>query len=184
MAELSVILTGTHGAGKTSVAKQLIKNHGGGVPLGEVTYTHDGEFCFAGSFKTDQKFGGSDKIGTTSKIENMVIDCKSTVFIAEGTRVGSFGINPLKALFSARKQLFVYLSVTEKTAKERIFKRNGNGITDTVSRRIKDIARAAVKYTSIGVPVLIIDANNKTIQEISDIIERAIYQLIMEAPSL
>lgn len=115
-AELCVILTGTFGAGKTSVAKQLIANHGVGIDQGDFTYTRDGQYGFAGHFKKQHKFGGCDKIGSTRKLAGMVADCVSPVFIAEGTRVGTFGLNPLKAFFNAKKQLYICLDVSFQTA--------------------------------------------------------------------
>lgn len=41
---------------------------------------------------------------------------------------------------------------------------------------------AGTKLLSIGIPVLMIDANNKTTKDICNIIDRAILQLMNEEP--
>ena len=166
-----VFITGTNAVGKSSLAKEIIRNCGG-IKQADKTLTIcvDERICFAGKYSLTGKFGGVDGFNQTKCLENVVRSGLSNheVIICEGMYMHSFGLNLTNAAFVADKQLVVFLYAPVDEIHKRLLARSGKGITnESVWKKQQNCASSARKWASIGVPVLSFDTSKTTVESIA-----------------
>lgn len=184
MNKTCVFIIGTNAVGKSSVARSLIEHYGGVDRIEEqVTYAADNSAAFAGPYK--QRFCGVDRIvdeqghQSTGLLAGVVETALKTadVCFCEGSYMDTFGLNVTNAIFKAQRQLVVFLYASPSVLYNRIIERNGgkrggrngNGVRfEMVVDKQKRCLRAARKWVSIGVPVLSINTEDFTPEEIAN----------------
>jgi shikimate kinase len=176
MTKTCVFIIGTNCVGKTTLAKTLIKLHGGVAEVrDDVTYLRDGRFSIVGRYRDESKYGGLDGINRTDTLKDI---CKTALLTSdcvfcEGRYLGTFGLNPMQALFVAERQFIVYLYCNVKELLNRNLQRTGyQANTGGVIRNMVDKQRimlnSACKYASIGVTVLSFDTSLHTSEAIAE----------------
>lgn len=73
MKKVCVFITGTNAAGKTTLAKSLIRHYGGiKTSSKQLTVCNNDRVCFAGKYSTDSKYGGVDGLSQTKCLAGIV----------------------------------------------------------------------------------------------------------------
>lgn len=166
----SIIIMGTNCTGKTTLAKAIIEMFGG-IDRTErnITYLKSKTPTIGLVGKYDGvKYGGVDGLGCTSTLQsimsNILSDCD--VAIAEGVKLGRFGLNIQRALFCAKTPIVICLYAPMQTIAERLAARSCGKITKQIAQDNKGIIRTASKYRDIGVRTLFFDTSKITTKEI------------------
>lgn len=151
-----VIITGTNGCGKSSVARALIELFGGieaqeETKYGKATKTKGGAY-FAGKYG-EGKYGGVDSLQGTAVLPGMAeeVYAKSACFVAEGVYLHTFGKNVTTTLFQAERRLFVVLFGRAAVLNERIAGRSGRGVNADILRNQQQAIRTGKKMGENGV---------------------------------
>ena len=176
---LVVSIFGAHGAGKSTLARGLIKLSGGCDLYNNCTVTKNKMFTFDGEYKGNSKYGGLDSIKKIDLLVDLINRSSSPVFISEGVYGSTFGVKSLRYIFSAKRQIIIYLKIPEdlcidrtiKRSKKRSRKRNYD-----CGLLIKQLERCIEKYKSIYVPVYVVDATKSKEEVLSEV-----YSIIMGA---
>ena len=178
--KLCVLVTGTNGVGKSSLAWALINRFGGVDRIkNDVTYLAEGSICLAGGYD-GRKFGGVDRIkndkgsSCTSRLPEVVKEGlrNADVIVCEGMYLNTFGMNLLDSIFNADRQLIVSLYADMKTLYSRITGRsngkNNDGVRNwpTIANKQLQAMRSAKKFQEIGVPVLQINTADTSTEEL------------------
>jgi len=180
-----VFITGTHAVGKSALAWAIINRYGGVDRItNDVTYCCEGGICLAGSYGIN-RYGGVDRItndkgsSCTSRLADIVEEGlrHADTIICEGSFMNTFGLNLTNAIFKADRQLVVSLYTDPLTIwnrlKARSNGRNGKRDFDRIIGKQKQAMIAAIKWQSIGVPVLQINTAETTIeQELETVISK------------
>ena len=177
-----VMITGTNGVGKTTLAKKLIELNGG-IKSFKDNITYCGRVSFAGKFT--ETYGGVDFLRETKCLANIAEHAfiESDVFVCEGSYLHTFGINLTNLLFVGDLNLVVNLSTDVKTLVKRILNRtwkiDKKKLAYIVEKQSQTII-SAKKFSSIGVPVKFFDTNKTTTEdiakEIMDFIVERVYK--------
>lgn len=162
-----VLITGTNAVGKSTLARAIMDLLGGiDRTEGDVTYVRFERVAFAGRY--DTRFGGVDRItnengsSCTSALAGVVeegLRHADTIF-CEGMYLNTFGLNLANALFKGDRQLIVSLWADPLTIYQRIVARSNGKANDgkrawkTIMNKQLQAMRSALKWQSIGVPVL------------------------------
>ncbi len=171
MNKVCVFITGTNAVGKSTLAKELIRQYGG-ISHSDKTLTlcGDGRVCFAGRYDLNRQYGGVDGFNQTKCLESVVRQGlrRSDVIICEGMYLHTFGMNLTNAAFVADRQLLIFLYTPVKEIHRRLLERSGKGLSnEAVWRKQLNCATAARKWASIGVPVLSFDTSQVPVSDIS-----------------
>ena len=176
---ICALITGTNAVGKSSVAKEIISRFGGiSNENDSVTYLRDGGVCLAGRYVT-RIYGGVDSLvdsrgrSCTSVLADVVQRGlqNADVIICEGSRVNTFGMNVLNALFKAKRQIVLNLYADKKTLFKRLVERSGACQKRNFGAILKGQRAsmlAARKFQSVGVPVLQYNTAEYTAAQIAD----------------
>lgn len=166
-----VMITGTNGVGKSTLARNIIAYYGGiKCYVDGVTYCNAGNIAFGGNYLC-VKYGGVDGFKKTSILESLVDRGlkNSDVIILEGSFLDTFGLNLTNAIFKAKNQLIVSLYAQRRVIYDRISAR-----TDKKNQNFRLIFKKQVnalvsarKWASIGVQVLQINTGLKSADEIA-----------------
>lgn len=156
-----VLLIGTNGVGKTTLAKTLIEHYGGIKHSSRELTQCNSRVCFVGKYGGGVQHGGLDYLKTTKCLEGIVRRGfqDNELVIAEGVYLHTFGLNLTNAIFVGERQLVVFLYTPAKVLHERLVNRAGRGLVETVWRKQNACAQSARKWASIGVPVLSFDTS-------------------------
>lgn len=178
-----VFIIWTNGVGKTTLAKHIISKYGGIDRYDkQVTYCKDGSVCLAGKYDGD-KYGGVDGIknaqgsSCTSILAEVVSEGLSntdTIF-CEGSFMGSFGMNLLRAMFCvAKRYLVVLLHTSNQVLNERLENRTNGEKRNfgMIIERQEFCFRTVKKWQSIGVSVLLFDTEKTSVEEQLDKIQQ------------
>ena len=165
---LVVSIFGVHGAGKSSLVRGLIKLSGGCDLYNNCTVTKNKMFTFAGEYKENSKYGGLDSIRNIDLLVDLVNMSSSPVFISEGVIGSTFGVKSLRFIFSAKRQIIIYLKIPEDLCLYRTFKRSKKRNYEC-GRLIKQLERCIEKYKSIYVPVYVVDATKSKEEVLSEV---------------
>lgn len=167
---LVVSIFGAHGAGKSTLARGLIKLSGGCDFYNNCTVTKNKLFTFAGEYKENSKYGGLDSIKKIDLLVDLVNRSSSPVFISEGVYGSSFGVKSLRFIFSAKRQIIIYLKIPEDLCIDRILKRSKKRKRNyDCGLLIKQLERCIEKYKSIYVPVYVVDATKSKEEVLSEV---------------
>lgn len=185
-----VFITGTHGVGKSTLARALMEHYGGIARTeGQLTYCRCGGVAFAGRY--DTKYGGVDRItnengsSCTSALAGVVEEGlrNADTVICEGSFMNTFGMNLSNALFKGDRQLVVSLYTSPITLYFRLENRSlgknkdGNHNYGFIFNKQKQALIAAAKWESIGVPVLQLDTAKASVEAIRDAVINKIQTL-------
>ena len=175
MKKTFVLIVGTNCTGKSTVVRKLITRFGGASKMeNNITYLNDRRVAVIGYYG-NATYSGIDRLNKTSSLPDIIRQAflTSDVVVGEGLIVGTFGINPLNAFFTAEKQLCLYLYADKKTLSHRLFQRadyQNIGGGKQVMIRQQRILNAVKKYSAIGIPVLSIDTSTYSADIIVDLI--------------
>lgn len=182
---LVVAILGTNCTGKTTLAKSLINAYGGARGYGnDITFcaSEHPSIVFAGKY-TEGKYGGVDGLSRTRDLPQIAASAlmNNDVFVCEGLKLHSFGMNVINTLFSAKNQLVVYLYAPLEIIDQRLKKRSlrGIGITKAIASDNRNTLNAVKKYKSIGVPVLAFDTSKSQTEDICKIIKQYIDEQVL-----
>ena len=179
---LIVSIFGAHGAGKSTLARGLIKLSGGCDLYNNCTVTKNKMFTFAGEYKENSNYGGVDSIRNMDLLVDLVNMSSTPVFISEGVIGSTFGVKSIKYIFSAKRQLIIYLKIPEDLCLYRTFKRSKKRKRNyECGRLIKQLERCIEKYKSIYVPVYVVDATKskeEVLSEVYSIISGALDEIL------
>ena len=169
-----VFITGTNCAGKSTLARDLIR-HYGGIKEEEETLTicADVRVTFAGTgYDVSSTNCGVDKIKNTRSLAKVVKQgmIRSDCVICEGSFLNTFGMNLTNALFCGEQALVVFLYANLSVINRRRVERSGKPLNGHIVQRQRGAVRAAVKWQDIGVPVLTIDTSTRTPEQIAEIV--------------
>lgn len=165
-----VFIIGTNCVGKTTLAKEIMRRFGGIKDAkGDTTYCRDKRVTFAGVYKEGSKYGGVDGLGQTKCLAEIVDRALqvSNVCFCDGSYLNTFGVNLTNAIFTAKQQLVVFLYAPVEVIRARLQCRSGGGITKSIVSKQLQAARAAKKWSEIGVPVLCFDTSKITAEDIA-----------------
>lgn len=179
MGKVSVLIMGTNAVGKSTLARSLI-NEAGGISevRGRCSYCNDGKTVVVGDYSKGKKIEGVDAFGETKCVAQMIKDAQGEIVIFEGLKCGTFGASIQDALFSAERQLIVFLYAKAEIIHQRLKERSGVGInSEQVLRQQKANLNAAIKYKEIGVPVLYYDTGVHCTDEIQKEVRKKIKEL-------
>lgn len=181
MKKTCVMISGTNCSGKTSLMKALQNRFGGVNGYADcITTVKDDRFCFAGKYSECCKHGGVDGLNNTYSLQSIVEKSlkKHDVVFCEGSYLHTFGMNVLNALFAAENQLHVFLYAPNKVlfkrrmwrlCKEKIEQKELSVFQGIVKKQMMCLKQHQ-KMLSIGVHSIPINTNEKTVEEICDII--------------
>lgn len=177
-----VFITGTNAAGKTTLAKELIRRYGGVARMeGRTSVCADGRIALAGKF-SGVKHGGVDGLNETRCLADMAREAFRTheVFICEGSYMNTFGINLTNAMFTAPGHLVVSLYAPLTEIHNRLRKRTvGGGIKLTIANKQQLSLASARKWAEIGVPVLTFNTLETPVEAVADAVQAKIESLCM-----
>lgn len=166
----SIIIMGTNCTGKTTLIRSIIDKFGGIERTEQnITYlkSRNPKIGIAGKYD-GLKYGGVDGLGCTRVLPS-IMECILTscdVAIAEGVKLGRFGINIQRSLFCANTPIVVCLYAPIQTIAERLAARSCGKITKRIALDNRGIIRAAEKYKSIGVKTLFFDTSKVKTEDI------------------
>lgn len=163
-----IVIIGTNCVGKSTLAKALIERFGGIREVtDQLTFCNDGKTALAGKYSDASKYGGVDGFNSTKVLESVARKGFETcdLVICEGSYLGSFGLNLTNAIFTAEKQLVVFLYASVETLHQRLTQRGKKGITTSVVKKQLQAVAAARKWNSIGVPVLVVDTSSTKMEK-------------------
>lgn len=183
--KLCVFITGTNCVGKTTLAKEIMKQFGGiSVVKEQITFLV-GDACFAGGYDRG-KYGGVDRLKdangriSTKALQGVVkkgLATKSIIF-CEGSFMNTFGLNLTNAAFEAEKQLICCLYADKLTLYKRLKVRTGgNPDYSKIYQKQRNAINAARKWASIGVPTILFDTDRYTPTQMATIIANKIKEL-------
>lgn len=172
-----IFITGTNCVGKTSVVREIIARSGGVEELRKtITICKGRKIALAGPYRDGSNYGGVDALNETKGLEGIVrgaFEEGAEYVFCEGSYLNTFGINLTNAFFTAEKQLLVCLVAPLETINKRLGERTGSSINKKIVEKQQRAITAAIKFSQIGVPVMMINAEENTTAEIADqIIER------------
>ncbi len=154
-----VFIIGTNGSGKTTLAKALIARCGGiASATKRLTELKDARFCLAGKYSDASSYGGVDGFGT-GQLEGVVREALATheTIFCEGSYLDTFGLNLLRAIFVADRQLVVCLRADAPVLAARIAARSGNRLTQSTLAKQDRRLRCVGKWRSVGVKTIVAD---------------------------
>ena len=174
MKKCCVLVSGTNGVGKSTLARAFIEHFGGVVRYeGQVSFTRDGP-ALVGPYNCSS--GGVDRLKdergqTSTKPLASVVEYalkSADVVLCEGVFLHTFGINMTNAIFKAERQLVVNLCAPLDTIYARLMARTGNRNRhwDTIAAKQRGAANAAERFHQIGVPVMRFDTSRTSTDEI------------------
>lgn len=176
-----VMITGTNGVGKSTLARNIIAYYGGiKCYVDGITYCNAGDVAFVGNYLCG-KYGGVDGFNKTSILESLVDRGlkNSDVIICEGSFLNTFGINLTNAIFKAKNQLIVSLYAQRRVIYDRISARTDkkNQNWRLIFKKQDQALVAARKWASIGVPVMQIDNGLLSAEEITTLVISKIVEI-------
>lgn len=167
-----VFITGTNCAGKTTLAKELIKRFGGyGSVSRELTICKDSRYVFVGPYADEKKYGGVDALNQTKIIEPILRKAFSEgaeYGFCEGQYMQTFGLNLTNAMFAAERHLVVCLVAPLEVIQRRLKERSGTDINKSIAAKQQTLLRSAKKWAQIGVPTIIINTAENSTEQIAD----------------
>lgn len=174
-----VMITGTNCAGKTTLAKELIKRVGGGInqTLKDRTICNNRKVVFLGRYADDVKHGGVDGLNQTKCLEEIAKECISSgaeYVICEGSYLNTFGLNLQRLLFSAEKQVVVSLFAPIELIRQRLQKRSGGKMKDTIYKKQVLCFNSLKKWRQIGVQTFSFNVAETKTEDIANFIIKAI----------
>lgn len=165
-----IYITGTNCSGKSTIARKIIEYSGGVTSVekhcGKSVSVCRDNLALAGLYN-GVKFGGADGFCETKCFEGVarsVFKSHDTI-VFEGMYVNTFGNNLINAAFAAEKQLVVFLYTPAKELQKRLRERSATKLDVSFIKRQGNVARAARKWASIGIPLLVIDTSKTSIEE-------------------
>ena len=173
-----VLIMGTNAVGKSTLARSII-SYAGGVSdvVDSVTYCNDGETALIGDYSKGKKIEGVDSFGETKFLSEKIKGVERQYVIFEGMMCGTFGLSIQKALFSGDSPLVIFLYASAEKINKRLQERSGTGINSiAVLKQQRANLSAAVKYKQIGVPVVSINTDNYTKEEVFEQVKVKLYE--------
>lgn len=169
-----IMITGTNCSGKTTLAKELISRFGGiQKTLKDRTICVDSRAVFLGKYSQEAKHGGCDSLNETKILASICEDAikqGAKYVFCEGSYLNTFGISLQKLIFSASNQLVVSLFANKELLDNRLHKRSGNAISQSILKKQELCIRSAKKWKEIGVPTCAFDVSKYTTKKIADFI--------------
>ena len=161
-----IFFVGTNCVGKTTLAKEIIRQHGGMYTEGKITYTTDGVIGLCGKY--GGKYGGVDLLKQVKILPSLVEQAlkRVDIVICEGVKLHSFGLSLQRAIFTAQKQLIVFLYAPAKVIDERLQQRTGSRANAAILKDQRSCLNAIRKWSSIGVKTISFDTSKKSIEQI------------------
>lgn len=134
MVKTLVVIYGTNGAGKTSLARNILgdKIFGTRLESGMITLSEDESVCAIGGYFS--KCGGVDGIKNSENwykiLYETLLTQKSDIIVMEGSLLSTLLNNPLKNFLKAKYEYglqieCVFLKTSAETAIKRVYSRNG-----------------------------------------------------------
>ena len=172
-----VAIIGTNAVGKTTLARNIIA-HAGGVQeiIDDVTYCMDGKTAIVGNYTEEKKTAGVDEFRETKFLAEKLKTIERDIIVFEGLKCGTFGMSIQNALFSGTDSLIVFLYASAKIINERLINRSQKGINSVnVLTQQKANLNAAIKYKELGVPVISINTDKFSPEQIFEKVNSSIY---------
>ena len=164
-----VFIIGTNGSGKTTLAKALIARCGGiASATKRLTELKDARFCLAGRYSDESRYGGVDGFGT-GQLEDVVREALATheTIFCEGSYLDTFGLNLLRAIFVADRQLVVCLRADAPVLASRISARSGKRLSRSTLAKQERCLRCVGKWRSVGVKTIVADTGKVSVDSLA-----------------
>lgn len=164
-----VLIYGTNGVGKTTLAKEIIKRCGGIEKFeADITYLRNGKVSLAGKYSV--KYGGLDWLNSTKILPTLAMEAfkRSDTLIIEGKMSGSFDGNIGVTSYAADSVLCIPLFCNLKTLDERIKQRGGGGVTEHIVKDQKKALNISKKWKEAGAVIMPFDTSTMNAETIAD----------------
>lgn len=174
------IIYGCHGAGKTTLAKNILLSDGSELKelensIGKYTVSQNETYVAAGKYSI--KCGGADSLKSTEHyfkmLDFLIENYPKSVIIIEGIFLSALFSNPLKQFLKLKyeKNIDIYqvlLYTTINTSYNRVFQRNNRQPKiKNIENKQKSVIRTFQKFSKLGeFKNFVINTENKTSEEV------------------